>query len=123
LTLAKGDKSINKYGIDSGVDAGYISRLLRGVVENAPSAMIIKKLADVASNGVGVQDLLVAAGYLDLLSGETNDEHNYLSKSEQFQQWEKVIEEAARYNISPEEALDFISSLGKSIARIRRNEF
>lgn len=122
MTLAKGDRSINKYGSDSGVDAGYISRLLRGAVENAPSAMIIKKLAGVASNGVGGQDLLIAAGYLDLLPGEANDEHNYLSKSEQFQQWERVIEEAARYNISPEEALDFISSLGKSMARIRKNE-
>lgn len=104
------------------MDPGYISRLLRAMVENAPSAVIIKKLADAAFNGVGVQDLLAAAGYLDLLPGGTDSDHNHFSGSEQHQQWERVIEEAARYDISPEEALDFISSLGKSMARIRKKE-
>jgi transcriptional regulator with XRE-family HTH domain len=65
LERAKGKRSINKYGIDSGVDPGYISRLLRGLVETPPSAMIIKKLSDKAQYGVTDQLLLAAAGYID----------------------------------------------------------
>jgi adenylosuccinate synthase len=92
------------------------------MVKNAPSATIIKKLADAAVNAISIRDLLAAAGYIDLLPDDGNDEHSYLYQFEQLQQWQRVIEEAARYDISPEEALDFIRSLGKSMARIRKNE-
>ena len=118
LILAKGSRSINKFGNDAGVDPGYISRLLRGLVKNAPGAIIIKKLADVAWNGVSIQDLLGAAGYIN--SSENPDEQVDLRGWEQLQQWQRVIEEADRYNISPDDALDFIKSLGKSMARIRK---
>ena len=118
LILAKGSRSINKFGNDAGVDPGYISRLLRGLVKNAPGAIIIKKLADVAWNGVSIQDLLGAAGYIN--SDENTDDQVDLRGWEQLQQWQRVIEEADRYNISPDDALDFIKSLGKSMARIRK---
>ncbi|HBQ25497.1 MAG TPA: hypothetical protein DD791_03800 [Syntrophomonas sp.] len=119
--LAKGDRSINRFGNDAGVDPGYISRLLRGLVNNAPGAMVIKKLADVAWNGVSIHDLLTAAGYIDLLPDKKTD-YIDLSQSEQFQQWQRVIEEAARYNISPEDALAFITSLGQSMARMKKDD-
>ena len=120
LILAKGSRSINKFGNDAGVDPGYISRLLRGLVKNAPGAIIIKKLADVAWNGVSIQDLLGAAGYIN--SSENPDEQVDLRGWEQLQQWQRVIEEADRYNISPEDALEFITSLGKSMARMRKGD-
>ena len=120
LSLAKGDRSINKFGNDAGVDPGYISRLLRGLVKSAPGAIVIKKLADVAWNGVSIQDLLGAAGYIN--SSENPDEQVDLRRWEQLQQWQRVIEEADRYSISPEDALDFITSLGKSMARMRKDD-
>jgi transcriptional regulator with XRE-family HTH domain len=119
LILAKGDRSINRFGNDAGVDPGYISRLLRGLVENAPGAMVIKKLADAAWNGVTIEDLLGAAGYIDI-PGKNTDDH--IDLSPEHRKWQRVIEEAARYNISPEDALDFITSLGKSMARIRKDD-
>ncbi len=67
LELAKGKRSINKYGNDSEVDPGYISRYLRGLIDQAPSANIIKKLALNAHNNISVEQLLAAAGYLDLI--------------------------------------------------------
>jgi hypothetical protein len=118
--LAKGDRSINKYGNESQVDPGYISRLLRGLVDNAPSAAIIKKLADAAWNGVSVHELLSSAGYLDHLHFDKNNYYGDLPKAKTSEQWDRVIEEAVRYNISPEEAFDFISSLGRSIDRVRK---
>ncbi len=71
-----------------------------------------------AWNGVSIQDLLSAAGYID--SGENIGNQVDSRGWEQLQQWQRVIEEADRYNISPEDALDFIKSLGKSMARMRK---
>ncbi len=88
-------------------------------MENAPGAMVIKKLADAAWNGVTIEDLLGAAGYIDI-PGKNTDDH--IDLSPEHRKWQRVIEEAARYNISPEDALDFITSLGKSMARIRKDD-
>jgi SOS-response transcriptional repressor LexA len=79
LKLAKGNRSINRFGTESGVDPGYISRLLRALVGSAPSAAVISKLAEHAANGVSVQELLCAAGYLrpldsSVLRSETTNE-------------------------------------------------
>ncbi|HWQ74628.1 MAG TPA: hypothetical protein VN441_04880 [Syntrophomonas sp.] len=124
LKQAKGERSINRYGVDSGVDPAYISRLLRCMVSNSPSAAIIKKLADSADNGVTVNMLMVEAGYLkaDPSSNPESDANNAPDhhKSNRWQEWEKVIEEAARYNIPPEMALDLITSVGKSINKTKK---
>ncbi|MBU5440659.1 hypothetical protein [Paenibacillus sp. MSJ-34] len=65
LGQAKGKRSINKFGVDTGVDPGYISRLMRSLVANAPSANVINKLASKADNQVSVRQLMEAAGYLE----------------------------------------------------------
>lgn len=64
LEKAKGDRSINQYGKHCDVDPGYISRLLRGLRDQPPSADIINKLASRAHNGVTAEELMVAAGYI-----------------------------------------------------------
>ncbi len=120
MKLAKGDRSINKYGNEAGVDPGYISRLLRGLVNNAPSAAVIKKLADAARNGVSAQEMMAAAGYLDI--SDSNQSNRDRTAPHQWKQWEKVIEEAGRYNISPEAAVDLIHSLGQSMERIKKGK-
>jgi hypothetical protein len=66
LDKAKGNRSINQYGLHSGVDAGYISRLLRKMVEAAPLPPTLKKLADKAYNGITYEDFMIAAGHLSL---------------------------------------------------------
>jgi hypothetical protein len=63
LKQAKGNRSINKYGQDSGVDPGYISRLSRQLIESPPSVAIIKKLAEKAHNEITYESLMQAAGY------------------------------------------------------------
>ncbi|WP_285718956.1 hypothetical protein [Pelosinus sp. IPA-1] len=65
LHLALGDRSINKYGNDSDVDPGYISRLMRCKTKRPPSADIIKKLANKAYNDVTAEQFQKAAGYLN----------------------------------------------------------
>lgn len=65
LDTAKGNRSINKYGSDAGVDPGYISRLLRCLIDTPPSAAVISKLAARAYHSVSAEELMAAAGYLD----------------------------------------------------------
>lgn len=65
LDKAKGERSINQYGQHCDVDPGYISRLLRKLREQPPSAEIINKLASRAHNGVTTEELMAAAGYIE----------------------------------------------------------
>jgi len=89
-------------------------------VDNAPSAMVINKLADAAWNGVSTQEMMVAAGYLDI--SDSNHSYNNRTDPQQWERWEKVIEEAGRYDISPEAAVDLIHSVGQSLERIKKGK-
>lgn len=64
LSAAKGERSINQFGIACNVDPGYLSRLLRGLLNNPPSPAILARIASQALNGVTYQDLMQAAGIL-----------------------------------------------------------
>jgi len=80
LRLALGDRSINKYGNDSDVDPGYISRLLRCKTKRPPSADIIKKLATKAYNGITAEQFQEAAGYLDFTKSQEEKKPKDLQK-------------------------------------------
>lgn len=64
LALAKGSqRSINRYGKESTVDPGYISRFLRQKMKYPPSPQVILRLAKHAYNGVTAEELMSIAGY------------------------------------------------------------
>lgn len=66
LEKAKGkERSINKYGDDCGISPTHISRLIRGIVDTAPSPDTLQKFASAAYNGVSYNDLMKAAGHID----------------------------------------------------------
>lgn len=65
LKKAKGNRSINQYGLQSGVSGAHISRLLRGLLDTPPNPDTIKLLADKAHNGVTYYDLMIAAGHIN----------------------------------------------------------
>lgn len=73
LASAKGDRSINQYGNLCDVDPGYLSRLLRGLLENPPSPTVLGKLAAHAQNGVSYEQLMQAAGILPAYEESTED--------------------------------------------------
>lgn len=72
LADAKGNRSINQFGIVCDVDPGYLSRLLRGLLDNPPSPAILAKLAAHAHNGISYKDMLHAAGLLSTDEESTN---------------------------------------------------
>lgn len=82
LQKAKGDRSINMFGYEAGVDSGYISRLLRCRLTKPPSAMILSKIAEKASNDVTIEQLLGAAGYIKSCPEPEIMEERAIGKSE-----------------------------------------
>lgn len=61
LLLAQGERTLNNYARQAGVDPGNYSRILKGQ-KTRPD--ILEKLASRAHNGVTYERLLMAAGYL-----------------------------------------------------------
>ena len=78
LQKAKGDRSLNRFGYESNVDPGYLSRLLRCQVETPPGALVLTKIAGKAHNKVTIEQLLGAAGYVEAsyydIIGENDDD-------------------------------------------------
>ena len=85
LKRSRGDRSLNRFAADCGVDAGHMSRILHGKMINPPVPGTLKKIAESALNGVTYEDLMAAAGHLEsrfrgrnitLLRGtQTHDEY------------------------------------------------
>ena len=63
LKVAQGKRSLNEYARATGVSAGYISKLIRGLNKQAPSPQILEKLAN-ESVGVTYADLMEACGHI-----------------------------------------------------------
>ncbi|WP_432400935.1 helix-turn-helix domain-containing protein [Wukongibacter sp. M2B1] len=70
LKKAKGERSINQYALHSGVSSAHISRLLRSLLDTAPSPETIKKLSDKAYNSISYFDLMNAAGHMTVENKE-----------------------------------------------------
>ena len=64
LSAAKGNRSINQFGTACNVDPGYLSRLLRGLLNGPPGPAILARIAAQADNGITYRDLMLAAGIL-----------------------------------------------------------
>lgn len=62
IKRAIGDRTLNQFCAEAGVNAGNLSRVLRG---QKTSADVLIKIADNAQNGVTAEDLFCAAGYID----------------------------------------------------------
>lgn len=80
LKKAKGDRSINQYALHSGVSAAHISRLMRGLLDTPPNPDTIKLLSEKAYNGVTYEDLMAAAGHVNVDSKSECVDNDWNSK-------------------------------------------
>lgn len=85
LMKAQGNRSMNSFARDSGVSSAYISKLIRGMYNTAPSPAIIKKIADVAKD-VSYGEFMVAAGHILSLeeSNKIRAKRMYLMKEDPY---------------------------------------
>lgn len=61
IKRAIGDRTLNGFCAEAGLNAGNLSRVLRG---QKTTADVLLKIADYAQNGVDANDLFSAAGYI-----------------------------------------------------------
>lgn len=64
LHEAKGERSINQYGLHADISAAHISRLLRQKIDTPPNPDTIRKLVDKAYNDITYEQFMKAAGHL-----------------------------------------------------------
>lgn len=77
IKKAQGSKTLNQFASVCNVNAGHLSRLLKGSFINPPSPETLKKIANSSNNKVSYIDLLIACNYL-----EKEDIKIYLKSSE-----------------------------------------
>lgn len=77
IRKAKGDRSINQFSMDCRIDSGHLSRILNAKFKNPPSPDWLNKIADNSYNNVTHEELMDAAGYLNLESKEIKGEQNF----------------------------------------------
>lgn len=65
LEKAKGDRSWRQFAMDCDISYIQIRKLALCGQENAPRIKLIQKIAQNAAGGIGLQELLFAAGKLD----------------------------------------------------------
>lgn len=58
LKLAQGNRGLNAFASHAGIDAGNLSRIMKG---QKPSPKILRKLANKAQNGITYEQLMAAA--------------------------------------------------------------
>jgi len=99
LKIAKGDRSLNRFAEETGVDAGHLSRVMRGIMINPPSPDTLKKIADNAHNGVTYEELMIAAGHLEKKFYQEN--LTMLRGERSYEEYSTYLNENFGINISP----------------------
>ncbi|HYE08739.1 MAG TPA: hypothetical protein VEF53_01020 [Patescibacteria group bacterium] len=93
LELAKGNRSLNTFAQHASVSAGNLSRVFNG---QKPSPELLKKIADKAYNDVTYEQLMNAAGYINLDTVANENQAIHIVFDTNF----KKVEDA--YEVDPE---------------------
>jgi len=99
LKVAKGDRSLNRFAEEAGIDAGHLSRVMRGIMVNPPSPETLKKISDNAHNGVTYEELMIAAGHLEKKFYQEN--LTLLRGDRSYEEYSAYLKENFGINISP----------------------
>lgn len=65
IKKAQGNRTLNQFALATDIDAGHLSRLLKGNFVNPPIPDTLKKISDHSHNEVSYESLLRAAHYID----------------------------------------------------------
>lgn len=70
LEKSIGDRTKEQYAKDSGVNRTYISKYMNEKLDEPPTPDVIKRLASAAHNSVTYEELMSAAGHLNLINNQ-----------------------------------------------------
>ena len=65
IKKAQGTKTLNQFALICKVNAGHLSRLLKGNFVNPPSPETLKKIANSSRGEVTYEEILKASGYIE----------------------------------------------------------
>jgi len=92
IKKAQGNRSLNAFARQCGIDAGNLSRILNNKNVVAPKPDTLQKIASQSYNDVTYEDLMIASGYMTL-SEDTANEQNIVSSKIKENDIEKEIED------------------------------
>jgi len=87
IKKAQGDRSLNQFARECGIDPGNLSRILNNKKANNPTPDTLKKIATGSYNGVTYKELMIAAGFMDGSEDSAN-----ATKSDLFEKCEGDLE-------------------------------
>ena len=65
IKKAQGNRSLNQFARECGIDAGNLSRILNNKKVFSPKPDTLKKIAAMSYNNVTYEELMIAAGFMD----------------------------------------------------------
>ena len=92
IKKAQGNRSLNAFARQCGIDAGNLSRILNNKNVVAPKPDTLQKIASQSYNDVTYEDLMIASGYMTL-SEDTANEQNIVPSKIKENDIEKEIED------------------------------
>jgi len=83
IKKAQGDRSLNEFANQCGLDSGNLSKIINKKNKHAPKPETLNKIATYAQNGVTYEQLLDAAGHIKIESASTPIENPVLTEKDE----------------------------------------
>lgn len=72
IEKAQGDRTRERFSQDAGISLTQVSKFVKGETDGPPRPITLRKMADVAQNGVSYDELMEACGYACIQSNDTD---------------------------------------------------
>lgn len=105
IKKAQGERSLNQFAQQCDIDAGNLSRIINNKNKQPPKPDTLRKIANNAYNGVSYEELMDAAGHLDLPSENSSTKKEALTSLEEEKEIERKIEHLSEELINSSEGL------------------
>lgn len=103
LWKAQGDRTREKFSQDAGISLTQVSKLVKGIADGPPRPITLRKIADIAQNGITYNDLMDACGYSSLKEQPEIKEHLkllYRAAEALTEDEAKAVEQYVQFTIS-----------------------
>lgn len=90
IKQAQGDRSLNQFAKNCGIDPGNLSRIVNNKNAQAPKPETLRKIASHAHNSVTYEDLMKAAGHIVLNTSSEDNSKNVLSTKDEMEIEKKI---------------------------------
>lgn len=83
IKQAQGDRSLNQFAKNCGIDPGNLSRIVNNKNAQPPKPETLRKISSHAQNGVTYEDLMNAAGHIVINTSNEENPKNVLTAKDE----------------------------------------